>query len=382
MTALRTPTSVEREPLAPLVEDMSAFIIAGAVSAQQEPGNPATEGRSPAQGVEDGVEAERLGFRRVWISERWDIKKADVILSAVAARTTRLGVGTAVISPTTRPVWATAAFAATMQCCFGDRFVLGLGRGDTGAFRGMGIPVPTYEGLTDYVGMFHRVWNGESVDYDGPAGRHTYPSFSGRYPGGAPEIWFGGYAFEKAAAAVAQAFDGVMLIPMMTPEAVGEAVQRIRTACERIDRDPATVRVCAPVVTAPELDDAEAAAITTGRLVTYLTYPGYGKTLAKANGWDKEPIERLCAHKQFQGLGVVADLVYQRHELLGPGEMIPTDWLRNCCAAGSVEDCVATLQAYRDAGVDEIATYGSTPGQNAALLGAWRDRRAAGTDTP
>lgn len=27
-----------------------------------------------------------------------------------------------------------------MQWCFGPRFVLGLGRGDAGVFRGMGIP--------------------------------------------------------------------------------------------------------------------------------------------------------------------------------------------------------------------------------------------------
>ena len=43
------------------------------------------------------------------------------------------------IDPTTRHVWLTAALAATMQACYGPRFVLGLGRGDDGYFRGTGI---------------------------------------------------------------------------------------------------------------------------------------------------------------------------------------------------------------------------------------------------
>jgi 5,10-methylenetetrahydromethanopterin reductase len=32
------------------------------------------------------------------------------------------------------------------------------------------------------------------------------------------------------------------------------------------------------------------------------------------------------------------------------------------------------LQRFRDAGADEIATYDSTPGQNAGLIEAWRAR--------
>jgi 5,10-methylenetetrahydromethanopterin reductase len=44
------------------------------------------------------------------------------------------------------------------------------------------------------------------------------------------------------------------------------------------------------------------------------------------------------------------------------------------CALGSVDQCVTTLQRFRDAGADEIATYGSTPAQNADLATAWAAR--------
>jgi hypothetical protein len=35
---------------------------------------------------------------------------------------------------------------------------------------------------------------------------------------------------------------------------------------------------------------------------------------------------------------------------------------------------VTSLQRFMDAGVNEIATYGSTPGQNAKLVATWRER--------
>jgi len=48
------------------------------------------------------------------------------------------------------------------------------------------------------------------------------------------------------------------------------------------------------------------------------------------------------------------------------------------CAYGTPTECVEQLQSFRDAGADEIATYGSTPAQNAELIAVWRDRAAAG----
>ena len=62
-----------------VIDDLSAYIIAGRVKAQPSPESE-TAGRTPAQGIEDGVEAERIGFRRIFLSERWNLKEAGVIL--------------------------------------------------------------------------------------------------------------------------------------------------------------------------------------------------------------------------------------------------------------------------------------------------------------
>src|SRR5258708_174129 len=89
MATTTVSVATREAELAPVCEDFSAFIIAGAVSGDETKFARETEGRTPAQGVQDGVDAERLGFRRVFISERWDLKEADVILAAIGARTTR-----------------------------------------------------------------------------------------------------------------------------------------------------------------------------------------------------------------------------------------------------------------------------------------------------
>ncbi|MCA2252201.1 TIGR03857 family LLM class F420-dependent oxidoreductase [Mycobacterium intracellulare] len=365
--------------LPPVTDDFSAFIIAGAVSSDASKFERETEGRTPAQGIQDGVEAERIGFRRVFISERWDLKEADVILAGIGALTTRLELVTGIIVPTTRHPWMPAALGATMHSCFGPRFVLGLGRGDAGAFRGMGIPMTTTKAMVESAKITRRLWAGESVSYTGQLGSFTALAFAETYHGPQPPIWIAGFCHERGAAAAAEAFDGVILPPMLTPDAVADAVQRIRTACERIGRDPAEIRIVAPVVTAPDMDEIETKSISAGRLVTYLQYPLYGDVLATANHWDLETVNRMRNHEQFQNLNRAADLTFHRHEMLGPASVLPWSWITDCSAVGTVSECVTSLQRFIDAGADEVTTYGSTPRQNAALLAAWRQRPQATT---
>ena len=108
------PMSVSSEPLttaapeaATPVDDMSITVLAGRVP-------------SAAPGVEQAIDAERLGFKRVWLPERYTNKDAGVLLGAMAARTGRIGVGTGPLSISARyfanppiavrqPVWGTVA---------------------------------------------------------------------------------------------------------------------------------------------------------------------------------------------------------------------------------------------------------------------------------
>jgi 5,10-methylenetetrahydromethanopterin reductase len=352
--------------------ELSTYLIAGAVSAQPRPRRFATESRTVAEGIEDGVAAERLGFHRAFLSERYDIKHADVLLAAVAARTSTLRLATGTIDPQTRQVWNTAAFGATMHACFGPRLTITLGLGDDAIFTRMGLRKATYADMVEYARLYRALWRGESVSYTGQSGSLENFSFSETYHGPPPELWLGSFANPRGAATIAAGYDGVVLPPVFTPAATTAAVARIHEACEHIGRDPASVRICQSVITAPDLDAEEFRQLAHGRATTYFVYPGYGEQLARVNGWDEQVVLNVRNHPIFTGLGKVADMEMHRHQMMDAAALIPEEWMLDSCAFGTAAECAVNLQRFADAGADEIATYGSTPQQNAGLLAAWK----------
>lgn len=359
---------------APVIGDLSAFVIAGRVKAHPSGANE-TAARTPAQGIQDGVDAEAIGFRRVFLSERWNLKEAGIILGAIAARTSRIELCTGVVPPAARHPLHAAAMGSTMHAAFGPRFVLGLGRGDDEVMSSFGLGATGFAALEEYVAIVRRLWAGEVVSYDGPIGRFPMMSLGDRHDGPDPQIWFGTFGLPRAARVAAACMDGVLLVPNMTPAATAASVRRIRDACEAVGRDPASIRIAQCVVTAPELDEVETAQIADARLLTYLEAPGYKKALARVNGWDLGVIDRINAHEQLRDHGaLLADAAFHRAELVEPAKAIPREWVEGTCALGPVEDCVAQLERFRAAGADEIVTYGSTPGQNATLARAWAAR--------
>ena len=372
MTASAAPS--QAGPPAAL-ENLSAYIIGGRVTLDVPADAHESDARTPAQGVQDGVDAERIGFRRVFLSERWNLKEAGVILAAIAARTERIDVASGIITTAARHPLHMAGLAATLQATFGPRFVLGLGRGNPGWLAGAGLEMIGYDALADYVDILRRLWRGERVTYSGPAGEFPLLELEDVTGVEAPPIWFGTLGQTLGAKAAAASFDGVLLPPVFTPEATRTIVARLDAACERIDRDPGSLRIAQCVITAPDLDDVETRALAHARAVTYLDAPGYGEMLVQLNGWDPTPLAQLRDHEQFRNIGTsVSDLSFHRTELLGPASLVPDEWMQASCALGSTADCVASLERFLEAGADEIVTYGSTPGQNAALADAWRGR--------
>ena len=355
-----------------VADDLSIYLVCGRVTAKPEPGLTHV-GRA----LDDAVAAERLGFRRVWLSERFDLKDAGALLAGAAARTTRLGIGTGALASSSRHPLLAASFGATMHALYGPRFVLGLGRG-----------VPLFDmaelkiaELLEYARTVRSLWRGECVKWHSP-GRSPVElktiDVLGDIP--EPEIWYCTYGLPKAAkAAVDPVFDGVMLYPFLTVEAVGAAVARIRRACEESGRDPSSLHICHPTVVAAELDDLTTRAYAHARAVTYLQWPGHGEALTRANGWDQSPLRPLREHRQFHAMDQpTADQSFHRAQLMEPASFIPDDWMEESCALGTVEHCVSRLREYREAGADEIAVYASTPDENARLIQAWLDEGATG----
>src|SRR5437773_9438366 len=85
-------------------------------------------------------EAERLGFDSVWSAEAYG-SDAVTTVAWVAARTERIGVGTAIMQIPARTPAATAMTAITLDHLSGGRFRLGLGMSGPQVVEGWhGVP--------------------------------------------------------------------------------------------------------------------------------------------------------------------------------------------------------------------------------------------------
>jgi F420-dependent oxidoreductase-like protein len=86
----------------------------------------AQPGTSPLELVELAQEAERLGYDSAWAAEAWGTDAVSV-LAWLAAVTTKIKVGSAILQIPARTPANTAMTAATLDLLSGGRFLLGLG---------------------------------------------------------------------------------------------------------------------------------------------------------------------------------------------------------------------------------------------------------------
>ncbi len=98
-----------------------------------------------AEAIEQAVFAEQLGFHSVWIAEhhfsRYSLGSSSLVFaSAVAARTSRIRLGTGVLIPTLHNPIRLAEDTATLDCVSGGRLDVGFGRGTFGyEYGGFGV---------------------------------------------------------------------------------------------------------------------------------------------------------------------------------------------------------------------------------------------------
>lgn len=354
--------------LAPVVDDLSIFVVPGQIS-------------SAADAITQGVAAERLGFSGVWICERIEsLKEMGPILGGVAAVTSRLGIGSAPTVPAARLPLVTASLGNTLQSLSSGRFTMGVGRGPLSSyFSGWGYSQPSFATLVDYCDIIRRLWRGEIVDYDGPAGTYSGLQLHDLAEGPPPKIIFCHNGGPKASKLAANpVFDGVMPGNFLTPEAVHHSLTLTRDECERIGRDPDELSYIVVVPSAPELPDVEVQGYIGARIVFALAI--WGQYYVELNHWDAGVVKEVLNHPALSDMSRAIDQTFNsptgRTQLLDVVRLVPDSYARETCAVGPLSDCVKLLKDFKDAGADELLLYTTSPAQNAGLLEAWRALRS------
>jgi F420-dependent oxidoreductase-like protein len=128
----------------------------------------APPGTNPADLLPLVQEAERLGFDSVWVAEAWGTDAVSV-LGWLAARTERIGLGSAVMQIPGRTPANTAMTAATLDLLSGGRFRLGLGTSGPQVVEGWhGQPWGRPLGKTrEYVEIVRQALRRELVEHAG-----------------------------------------------------------------------------------------------------------------------------------------------------------------------------------------------------------------------
>jgi F420-dependent oxidoreductase-like protein len=138
----------------------------------------APPGTNPTELVALARDAEQLGYDSAWAAEAWG-SDAVTVLSWIAATTTRIKVGSAILQMPARTPANTAMTAATLDLMSGGRFVLGLGMSGPQVVEGW-HGEPWGKPLTktrEYVSLVRSVLRRETVEHEG---EHYHVPYRGR----------------------------------------------------------------------------------------------------------------------------------------------------------------------------------------------------------
>ena len=275
------------------------------------------QGVSVPEVVERAVLSEEAGVDSQWLIQmpgRWE---SATVLGALAARTSRITLGSAILPLYSRPPVVMASTALTLAELSGGRFTLGLGLGHRGVGEwmvGAGEAPPAVPGMREYTEIVLAAIRSGEVDQDGQwfSGHAFYPADQGSRP--ELPVYLGAFG-PRMLELAGEIADGVLLW-MCTPEYVRDvAMPAIRRGLARRTDGrysggrgfEVAVLVCAAVTPDPA-GDAEGFADYLSNYVRVPTYrrlftaSGFGDQV-KAGRPDEAMVHALAAIGDADDLG-------------------------------------------------------------------------------
>ncbi|MEK9664688.1 MAG: TIGR03842 family LLM class F420-dependent oxidoreductase, partial [Candidatus Nanopelagicales bacterium] len=191
----------------------------------------------PASRVVDlAKKAEMQGFDYVWTFDShilWE--EPYVIYSRILDATRKVKVGPMVTNPATRDITVTASVFATLNEMYGNRTVIGIGRGDSAVRVTNGKPVTVAE-LREAVEQLKDLTNGRPIDYKGSSIRLPWAHDGGT------EVFVAAYG-PKVLALTGEVGDGFIL-QLADPQIAAWTIEAVRNAAEAAGRNPDDVYIC------------------------------------------------------------------------------------------------------------------------------------------
>jgi alkanesulfonate monooxygenase SsuD/methylene tetrahydromethanopterin reductase-like flavin-dependent oxidoreductase (luciferase family) len=315
------------------------FGLFGGAQAPRTDGDPA---RGFREYIETVVEAEQLGFHSTFLVEHHFSGSGQVsapldLLSWVAARTTSIRLGTAVlVLPWHDPVLL-AERAATLDLLSGGRLDFGVGKGYRHSeFAGFGMPEQEAQARFDEsLAVILRAWRSdEPFSHAGRFWRYheiVVEPPTAQKPH--PPVWIAAGSPESVRK-VAALGANLLLDQFASTEAIGERIALFKAECEARDRvfEPMDVAVARNLYVARDAGDARAALARQTRI--------HDRMIERSRGPSGSRRSHILAYADTAGAA-------EAHALFGPPE-----------------ELIAGLQALQAVGVSYVLVSGGDTGQS------------------
>jgi probable F420-dependent oxidoreductase len=287
--------------------------------------------------------AETYGFSHVWTFDShllWE--EPFPIYTEILANTRNVVVGPMVTNPLTRDWTVTASLFATLNEMFGNRTVIGIGRGDS-AVRVINGKPATLASLGEAVHVIRELANGREVDYRGSTLRFPWAAKS------RVDIWIAGYG-PKALKLIGEVGDGFIL-QLADPDIASWTIGAVRRAAEAAGRDAAGLTFCvaAPAYVTDDLGHARDQCRWFGGMVG-----NHVADIVARYGESSEIPAALTDYiKGREGYD------YNEHGQAGNvhTRFVPDDIVDRFCILGPAHEHVRRLLELKGLGVDQFAVY-------------------------
>ena len=291
--------------------------------------------------------AETYGFSHVWTFDShilWE--EPYVIYSKILDETRKVIIGPMVTNPATRDITVTASTYATLNEMYGNRTVVGIGRGDSAVRVTNGKPV-TVADLRQAVIDIKGLANGEAIEYKGNNIRLPWAGAS-RTP-----VYVAAYG-PKVLALTGEVGDGFIL-QLADPSIADWTMTAVRDAAKGAGRNPDDVYMCiaAPAYVTDGSPEQHAHARDQLRWFGGMVGNHVADIVERYGDSGAVPQALTDYIKARKGYD------YNEHGQAGNthADFVPDEIVDRFCIIGPPEEHIRRLEELKAMGVDQFALY-------------------------
>jgi len=278
------------------------------------------------------LEAEKSRFDLVTVADHVFIPyETFSVLSAIAMKTNKIKLGTAVIDSNRRTPAILAHVTATIDKISKGRFILGIGRGVWNeASYGYSIIKPISR-MKDIIVVLKKFWTEDKVNYSGSFFNFKDAAIAAKpVQRPHPPIWMAGFG-PRMLKIIGELGNG-FITQNISPELYERDFKKVKESAIRSGRDPDKITgiFCAPMAISSDYNEALQHVEKTVRS-SLLRHGGPPSNWAKFLGF-KKPWENI--------------------------EEIPLEIVDRCCIFGTPDDCISKIEKFVNKDVSYFIAQG------------------------